>query len=91
MNEVDLLLQRWANFYVSMSQASAALIGLLFVAITIAAERRPDDIAKIRVYLTPTFVYFASILVVAELLIIPNHTRLTATLSICLVGVIGLV
>ena len=91
MNEIELLLQRWANFYVSMSQASAALIGLLFVVITIVVERRPNDIAKIRVYLTPTVVYFASVLVVAELLIIPNHTRLTSTLCICLVGVAGLV
>jgi hypothetical protein len=91
MNELDLLLQRWANFYVSMSQASAALIGLLFVVITIVVERRPNGIDKIRVYLTPTVVYFASVLVVAELLIIPDHTRLTATLCICLVGVVGLV
>src|SRR5580658_11142544 len=77
MNELEPLLQRWANFYVSMSQASAALIGLLFVVITIVVERRPNDTAKIRVYLTPTVIYFASVLVAAELLIIPNHTRLT--------------
>ena len=91
MNEVDLLLQRWANFYVSMSQASAALIGLLFVVITLVVERRPNDIAKIRIYLTPTVIYFVSILIAAELLIIPNHTRLTTALCICVTGVAGLV
>lgn len=90
MDKLDLLLQRWANFYVSMSQAGAALIGLLFVVITIVVERRPNDTAKIRVYLTPTVIYFASVLFLAELLIFPNHTRLTAILCICLAGVAGL-
>jgi hypothetical protein len=91
MNEFEQLLQRWANFYVSMSQASAALIGLLFVVITIVAERRPNDIGKIRVYLTPTVIYFASVLVVAELLVIPNNTRLSATICVCVVSLLGLV
>jgi len=94
MNELELLLERWANFYLITSAAAATLIGLLFVVITLAAERKVEgveDTAKIRVYLTPTVVYFASVLGVAALLSFPNHTRLTATLCICLVGVAGLV
>lgn len=91
MNELELLLERWANFYLTMSAAAATLIGLLFVVITLGAERRPGDAAKIRVYLTPTVVFFAAVLGVAALLTFPNHTRLTATLCICLVGVAGLV
>ena len=94
MNELELLLERWANFYLITSAAAATLIGLLFVVITLAAERKVEgveDTAKIRVYLTPTVVYFASVLGVAALLSFPNHTRLTATLCICLVGVVGLV
>jgi len=46
--------------------------------------------AKLRVYLTPTVVYFASVLGVAELLTFPNHSLLSATLCVCLVGVCGL-
>ncbi len=92
MNEQALLLDRWANFYVITSSAAATLIGLLFVVITFAAERmQPEDIAKIRLYLTPTVVYFASVLGIAALLTFPSHTRLTATLCIGLVGVVGLV
>jgi len=94
MNELELLLERWANFYLITSAAAATLIGLLFVIITLAAERRVKVVeaaAKIRVYLTPTVVYFASVLLAAALLTFPNHTRLTATLCICLVGVVGLV
>jgi uncharacterized membrane protein YidH (DUF202 family) len=90
MNE----LERWANFYLLTSAAAATLIGLLFVIITLAAERRVDEVegvAKIRMYLTPTVFYFASVLFLAALLTFPNHTRLTATLCICLAGVVGLV
>src|ERR1700689_3595455 len=75
-----------------MSAAAATLLGLMFVVITLAAERaRPGDEAKIPIYLTPTLIYFASVLFLAALLTFPNHTRLTATLCICLEGVIGLV
>jgi hypothetical protein len=42
------------------------------------------------VYLTPTVVYFASVLGIAALLTFPTHTRLTATLCICTGGVVGL-
>ena len=88
MNE----LERWANFYLLMSAAAATLIGLLFVIITLGAERSvKDGTAKIRAYLTPTVIYFASVLYLAALLTFPNHTRLTASLCTCLVGVAGLV
>lgn len=92
MNELHLLLERWANFYLITSAAAATLIGLLFVVITLAAERMPlEDTSKIHIYLTPTVVFFGSVLEVAALLTFPNHTRLTATLCICLAGVVGLV
>jgi hypothetical protein len=88
MNE----LERWANFYLLMSAAAATLIGLLFVVITLGAERIVEDgTAKIRMYLTPTVLYFASALFLAAILTFPNHTRFTASLCICLVGVAGLV
>jgi hypothetical protein len=92
MNEPELLLERWANFYLVTSAAAATLIGLLFVVIALAADRMPlEDTSKIRIYLTPTVVFFGSVLGVAALLTFPNHTRLTATLCICLAGVVGLV
>ena len=43
MNE----LERWANFYLTMSAAAATLLGLMFVVITLAAERRLGGAAKI--------------------------------------------
>jgi uncharacterized SAM-binding protein YcdF (DUF218 family) len=91
MNEPDLLFERWANFYLLMAEAAAALIGLLFVVITLAAERRLSATAKIPIYLTPTAIYFASVLFLAALLTFPNHTRPTTTLCVGLLGLIGLI
>jgi hypothetical protein len=67
------------------------LIGLLFVVITLGAERRRGDASRIPIYLTPTVIYFAHVLFLGALLTFPNHTRLTATLCICFVSVGGLV
>ena len=87
MNE----LERWANFYLLTAAAAAQLIGLLFVVITLGAERRRGDTFRIPIYLTPTVIYFAHVLFLGALLTFPSHTRLTATLCICFVGVVGLV
>ncbi|MGO9992526.1 MAG: hypothetical protein ACLPTF_08415 [Steroidobacteraceae bacterium] len=87
MNE----LERWANFYLLAAAAAATLIGLLFVVITLAAERRVGEASKIPIYLTPTGIYFASVVLLAALLSFPTHSRLTASFCICLVGVVGLV
>lgn len=92
LNEPMNELEKWANFYLLTSAAAATLIGLLFVIITLGAERSVEDsTVKIRMYLTPTVVYFASVLLLAALLTFPSHTRLTAALCIGLAGVVGLV
>jgi hypothetical protein len=53
MQGQQLRFDQWANFYVITSAAAAALLGLLFVVITLAAERGLTGKPKIRAYLTP--------------------------------------
>jgi hypothetical protein len=91
MYDGELSLEKWANFYVVASAAAATLVGLLFVALSLASERRPKrDAFKIRVYLTPVVAYFSSVLFLAALLTIPNQTPVTAAACTCSVGVVGL-
>lgn len=74
-------LDRWANFYLTSATVAATLIGLLFVVITLAAERRPGtERGKIGLYLTPTIVQFGTVVVLAGLLLFPTRTPLTVTL-----------
>jgi len=86
----QLRFEQWANFYVITSAAAATLLGLLFVVITLAAERGRKDTPTIRIYLTPAVIYFSSVLLMSALLTIPNQTRLTAVICICLEGIAGL-
>jgi len=84
-------LDAWGNFYLATSAAAATLVGLLFVVITLAADRQPGESERIRVYLTPTVVYFVSVLLLAVALTFPTHTRLSATLCCGNAGGIGIV
>ena len=82
--------EHWANFYVVTSAAAATLVGLLFVVITLAAGRRRKDTPRLRLYLTPTVIYFSSVLTMSALLTVPNQTKLSAIICICLGGIAGL-
>ena len=86
----ELRLAQWANFYVVTSTAAATLLGLLFVVITLAAQRGRKDTASIRLYLTPAVIYFASVLLLSALLLVPDQTRLSAVTCVCLQGVAGM-
>lgn len=90
MLEQQLRLDQWVNFYVITSAAAATLLGLLFVVITLAAERGRKDTPSIRTYLTPTVIYFTSVLLTSALLTVPSQTRLTAAICLCLGGTVGL-
>jgi len=87
----QLRFEQWANFYVITSAAAATLLGLLFVVITLAAGRRLKyTTLHIRIYLTPAVIYFSSVLLMSALLTVPNQTRLTAVICLCLEGIAGL-
>jgi len=87
----QLRFEQWANFYAITSAAAATLLGLLFVVITLGAERRLKSMRPlITIYVTPAVIYFSSVLLMSALLAIPNQTRLTAVICVCLEGVAGL-
>jgi len=90
MTGQELQFEQWANFYMITSAAAATLLGLLFVAITLAAERGRKDISSLKTYLTPTVVYFTSVLLMSATLCIPTQTRLTTVICICFGSIAGL-
>lgn len=78
----------WENFYIIIGSSAAALTGLMFVVITLTAERRgTDDSAGLDAFASPTVLHFCAVLLVAAILTTPGHT--TASLSFCLT-VVGL-
>ena len=74
----------WHDFYIMLGTASATLIGLLFVAASVApgvfSAERPH---AMRVFLSPSVVHFTSILMVCLVVIAPirNHMPLVLLLG----------
>ena len=83
-------LQQWSSFFSIISAASATLLGLLFVVITIAPGIGRQLASKTKVYLTPEVIYLTSVLIMSALLTVPNQT-LSAVLCICTMGIFGLI
>lgn len=80
-------LEGWANFYLIVGLSAAALTGLMFVVVTLTAERREVNAAGgLEAFATPTVLHFCAVLLVAAILTTPGHT--TASLSFSL-GVSG--
>ena len=76
MSAQQIPLQQWSSFFSITSAASATLLGLLFVVITIAPGLGRKLASKSRIYLTPAVIYLTSVLVMSALLTIPNQTQL---------------
>jgi hypothetical protein len=85
-----LQLAQWSSFFSITAEASATLLGLLFVVITIAPARGRTLASKSRGYLTPAVLFLTSVLITSALLGIPNQTRRSAVICICVSGSGGL-
>ncbi len=75
------LLHGWQSFYQMMGEASATLIGLMFIAAGLGT-RLIDDKSdpRLRTFVTPTVIYFSVVLLVSALMNVPTLT-LTALLA----------
>jgi len=90
MTGQQLRVEQWANFHMITSAAAATLLGLLFVAITLAIELGRKDRSSLKTYITPTATCLSIILLMNATLTIPTQTRLTTVICICLGGIGGL-
>jgi lipid-A-disaccharide synthase-like uncharacterized protein len=69
------LLHDWHDFYVLVGTASATLVGLMFVAVSIGASIFNDEhSAGMTAFITPTVVHFAAVLFTCLLVTIPTQS-----------------
>jgi hypothetical protein len=90
MSEQPVQLAQWSGFFSITSTASATLLGLLFVVITIAPALGPKLKAKSRFYLTPAVIYLTSVLIMSAVLASPTQTRRSAVICIFVMASGGL-
>jgi hypothetical protein len=88
---IETPLTPWANFYIMTGSASAALIGLMFVVITLVTgeERVRNNPDGISTFSTPTVLHFSSALLVSAIMSAPWHALAFPGLLIGIVGLCG--
>jgi hypothetical protein len=87
-----MMLERWQDFYVLVGTAAAALIALLFVAVSIGVGALSRDRqGPTRTYMSPVAFHFAAVLFVAAVALIPSHTRTSLGLLLGSGAVVGMV
>jgi hypothetical protein len=81
----------WHDFYVLLGTSSAALVALLFVAVSIGASfLTPERSIATSTFMSPVVFHFATILLLSLIALVPSHTTASLAVGIALVAVAGL-
>jgi hypothetical protein len=81
----------WHDFYMLLGTASAALVALLFVAVSIGASfLTPERSVATRTFMSPVVFHFSTLLLISLVAMVPSHTALSLAIGIALIAVGGL-
>ena len=84
--------EKWEIFYLMIGSSGAALIGLLFVVVTLNAESNAATCeAGSRTFLTPIVFHFAMVFLVSTLALMPDVDTQILALGVAIIGLVGLV
>lgn len=85
-------LHSWQNFYFMTGGAAAALLGLMFVAMSLGQHLITDATrASFHYFVTPTIVYFMSGLLLCCVMLNPVYSPQGLALILVIGGIVGLV
>jgi hypothetical protein len=85
------MLQHWHEFYLLLGTAAAALVALLFVAVSVAAsflgqQRAAGLTAGIRTYLSPVVFHFTAVVILSLIALVPGHSPVIVPLILAAAG-----
>jgi hypothetical protein len=84
--------ETWHDFYLTAGAASATLVGLLFVGLSLNLDVvTADDGTGIRVLAEQAFADFVFVLLIALFVLVPNQDALSLTIELGIVGAFGVV
>jgi hypothetical protein len=82
----------WHDFYILLGTASAALVALLFVAVSVGANfLNPERSTATRTFMSPVVFHYSSILLLSLIALIPAHTPASLAIGIAIVATVGVV
>jgi hypothetical protein len=92
INEAHAVFKQWENFYVITGSSSAALTGLVFVVVTLSADRRrggPGRSEGTSIFSSPTIMHFCIAFLISGIFAAPWPAPGLAGTSIGLAGIFG--
>jgi hypothetical protein len=82
-------LHDWQNFYFMIGGASATLIGLMFVAVSLGADLpSATDEAGVTAFVTPMLIHFGSVLTISAVMLIPTFRLMSLGIALVVVGAV---
>ncbi len=67
------MFEGWDNYYIIVGPSAGALIGLMFVVVTLTADSEPRGMERgSAVYITPIVFHFAVVLVLSAMTAVPG-------------------
>lgn len=91
MDIFDEMLGDWQNFYFMVGGASATLLGLMFVAISLGVHLVTDENRDgINTFVSPSVFYFVSAFLIACAMLVPSYKPLVLAFLLFEGGIVGL-
>lgn len=85
------ILRDWQNFYFMIGGAAAALIGLMFVAISLGSHLiNAETTEDMRIYVNPSLFHFVAVFVTACVMLVPTHSVASLSVVLGLLSLVGL-
>jgi hypothetical protein len=85
------MLEQWETFYLMVGSSSAALIGLMFVVVTLNADSKtPGREVGSRLFVTPIVFHFSMVFLISTLPLMPDVSPPIMAAGVLAVGVVGL-
>ena len=85
-----LVLRDWQSFYILTGTASATLIGLLFIAISIGSNLPMQQLTNnLQTYVNPTLLYYFQVLCVSCLAVMPLQTPFLYIGAFAILGILN--
>ncbi len=86
------MLAEWHEFYALIGTAAAALVALLFVAMSIGATvLNPARAGATRTFLSPVVFHYTSVLLVSLIVLIPIQTAMSLGVTVGIVAATGFI
>lgn len=89
MSETPIL-TAWSSFYMMTGSSAAALVGLMFVVISLIRAREMQTSQDgVSTFSTPTVMHFSAVLLISAILSAPWHGLFYAAISVGFIGFLG--